>query len=265
MAIQFPHIDPVLVQIGPLAIRWYSLAYIAGVVLGWILVKKQLKKHPLPGLEAARIDDMIVWAISGIILGGRLGYTLFYKPEYYLSNPLEILHVWQGGMSFHGGAIGFALAFYLFCRKYKIPYLRLMDLMACVVPIGLGFGRLANFINGELWGRETKVPWAVVFPHADILPRHPSQLYEAALEGAVLMALLLWLLNHTRLRESPGALCGIFLIGYGTARIICEFFREPDVQLGFLWAGATMGQLLSVPMIIFGTALFAWAKKRHAA
>lgn len=264
MAIAFPHIDPVIVQLGPLAIRWYSLAYIAGIVLGWVIVKKQLKKHPLPGLEAGRIEDMIVWAIGGIIIGGRLGYTLFYNPEYYFARPVEILHVWQGGMSFHGGAAGFAVAFYLFCRRHKIPYLKLMDLMACVAPIGLGLGRLANFINGELWGRETRVPWAMVFPRADILPRHPSQLYEATLEGAVLLSIMLLLLNRTSLRNRPGALCGIFMMGYGVARITCEFFREPDAQLGFLWEGATMGQLLSIPMFLFGLILFI-RSKHHAA
>ncbi len=261
MTVSFPHIDPVLVQLGPLAIRWYSLAYIGGIVLGWWLVKKELYKRPLANLTPARMEDMIMWAIGGIILGGRLGYTLVYKPDYYFEHPLQILHIWEGGMSFHGGFAGFAIAFFLFCRRYKIPYLQLMDLMACVAPIGIGFGRLANFINGELWGRVTDVPWAVVFPHADALPRHPSQLYEASLEGALLLIVMLTLLKTTKLRERPGALCGIFIMGYGTARIICEFFREPDAQLGFLWEGATMGQLLSIPMFILGAALFYRAKR----
>lgn len=261
MAIAFPTIDPVLIQLGPLAIRWYSLAYIAGVVLGWLLVKRELAKHPQPGLTASRIDDMVMWAIGGIILGGRLGYTLIYKPDYYFSHPLDILKIWEGGMSFHGGAAGFAVAFYLFCRRYGIRYLPLMDVLACVAPIGIGLGRLANFINGELWGRHSDAPWAMVFPHGGVLPRHPSQLYEAALEGAVLFALLMGLLLFTRLRERPGALSGLFLIGYGVARIICEHFREPDEQLGFLWAGATMGQLLSVPMLALGVVLLMRAKR----
>jgi len=264
MSIPFPHIDPILVQIGPLAIRWYSLAYIAGVVIGWLLVKRELKKRPLAGLPAEKMEDMVVWAIAGIIFGGRLAYVLFYKPEYYLSNPLEALQLWKGGMSFHGGCFGFAFAFYLFCRKHGIQYFKLMDLMACVAPIGIGFGRLANFINGELWGRYTTVPWAMVFPNADILPRHPSQLYEAALEGALLLIIMLALLHYTKLRERPGMLSGIFLIGYGCARIFCEFFREPDAQLGFLWEGATMGQLLSVPMLLLG-AFLVMRSKRHAA
>jgi len=264
MTIPFPQIDPVLVQLGPLAIRWYSLAYIGGVVLGWMLVKRELAKHPLAGLTKARMEDMVMWAIGGIIIGGRLGYTLFYKPEYYFANPMQILHVWEGGMSFHGGFAGFAIAFYFFCRKHGIAYLKLMDLMACVAPIGLGLGRIANFVNGELWGRETRVPWAMVFPHADILPRHPSQLYEAALEGVLLLIIMLCLLNYSKLRERAGALCGVFLMGYALARIACEFFREPDVQLGFLWEGATMGQLLSVPMMLLGIFLYVRAKRNVA-
>jgi len=261
MAIPFPQIDPVLVQLGPLAIRWYSLAYIAGIVVGWKLIKNDMKHHPIPNLKAALIEDLILWAIGGIIIGGRLGYTLIYQTDHYLQYPLRILYVWEGGMSFHGGFVGFALAFLWFCRRHKIPYLRLMDLMACVAPIGIGLGRLANFINGELWGRPSDVSWAMVFPQADLLPRHPSQLYEGGLEGLVLFILLFSLLKFTRLRERPGALCGLFLLGYGLARIICEFFREPDPQLGFLWEGATMGQLLSVPMLLFGLFLYFRAKR----
>lgn len=261
MSLTFPDIDPVLIQLGPLAIRWYSLAYIGGVVLGWLLVRRDLKKHPQAGLTPARIEDMVVWAICGIILGGRLGYTLIYKADYYLSHPLQILYLWEGGMSFHGGAVGFALAFFLFCRKHGIAYLPLMDVLACVVPIGLGLGRVANFINGELWGRVSDVAWAMVFPHAGPFPRHPSQLYEAFTEGVLLLVIMLALLNFTRLRERPGTLSGIFLIGYALSRIGCEFFREPDAQLGFLWAGATMGQLLSVPMLLLGFALVVRAKR----
>ena len=256
MAIDFPSIDPVMVQIGPLAVRWYSLAYIGGVLLGWLWVKRSLSSRPLSGLTKTRIDDLVVWAILGIIMGGRLGYTLVYKPDYYFANPVEILHVWQGGMSFHGGFLGFALAFYIFCRKHDISYFSLMDRMAVVAPIGIGLGRIANFINGELWGRVSDVPWAMVFPHGGELPRHPSQLYEAFAEGALLFLLMLLLWSRTKLSEKPGVLCGVFLMGYAAARIVCEFFREPDAQLGFLWAGATMGQLLSLPMFALGAWLY---------
>lgn len=256
MAIPFPSIDPIIIKLGPVAIRWYSLAYIVGIVAGWKLLKADLRKHPIRGLHAALIEDLIVWAIGGIIIGGRLGYTLIYQQDYYLAHPMQIVYIWEGGMSFHGGFIGFALAFWCFCRHHRIPYLQLMDVMAAVAPIGLCLGRLANFINGELWGRTSDLPWAMVFPHAGVLPRHPSQLYEALLEGVLLFILLFSLLKTTKLRERPGALCGLFLLGYAAARIACEFFREPDAQLGFLWAGATMGQLLSLPMLLLGSVLF---------
>lgn len=252
MAIPFPSVDPVLVHLGPLSIRWYSLAYIGGIVLGWMVVKRELARRPLSGLTPTRIDDLIVWAIGGILIGGRLGYTLIYKADYYFEHPAHILRLWEGGMSFHGGFAGFILAFFLFCRRYNIPYLSLMDLMACVAPIGIGFGRLANFVNGELWGRVSDVPWAMVFPNGGDLPRHPSQLYEALLEGGMLLAIMLALLHCTRLRDKPGTLSGMFLIGYAVARMVSECFREPDAQIGFLWAGATMGQLLSVPMMLAG-------------
>jgi phosphatidylglycerol:prolipoprotein diacylglycerol transferase len=261
MSLPFPEIDPVLVHIGPLAIRWYSLAYIAGIVGGWWLFRKDLQKYPQKNLTSARAEDMIMWAIAGIVLGGRLGYTLIYKADYYLAHPLQILHVWEGGMSFHGGCVGFAIAFFLFCKKYKIAYLPVMDVLSSVVPIGLGLGRLANFINGELWGRPSDVSWAMVFPHAGSQPRHPSQLYEAASEGLLLFIILFTLLKCTKLREKPGALSGLFLIGYAIARTTSEFFREPDVQLGLLWEGATMGQLLCIPMFILGLILLLRAKR----
>lgn len=262
MALQFPNIDPVLIKIGPVAIRWYSLAYIGGIVLGWLLVKWELAKRPIENLNKEKIDDMILWAIAGIVLGGRLGYTLLYQPHYYLQQPLKILYVWEGGMSFHGGIIGFAVAFFLFCYKHRIPYLQLMDLMACVAPIGIGLGRLANFINGELYGRVSNAPWAMMFPGSDGELRHPSQLYEALLEGLVLFIVMFLLLKLTRLRERAGMLSGLFLIGYAAARMYCEQFREPDSQLGLLWAGATMGQILCVPMILLGLVLIFRAKKQ---
>lgn len=258
--IPFPTIDPILIQLGPLAIRWYSLAYVAGILIGWWILARELAVRPLAGLSKKALDDIIVWAVLGIIAGGRLGYVLFYKPDYYLSNPLEILYVWQGGMSFHGGFIGFVLAFYLFSKKYKIRFLSLMDLMACVAPIGIGFGRIANFINAELYGRITTSPLGMVFPNSDGMARHPSQLYEAGLEGFLLFAIMMFLLKQTTLRNQVGALSGIFCIGYGLARIVCEFFREPDAFLGFIISGATMGQLLSLPIIAIGIYLI-WRKK----
>ncbi|MFW0777593.1 MAG: prolipoprotein diacylglyceryl transferase [Rickettsiales bacterium] len=248
----FPTIDPILIQLGPLAIRWYSLAYVGGILLGWWVLARELAVRPLQNLNKKAFDDMIVWAVLGIILGGRLGYVFFYKPDYYLFHPLEILYVWEGGMSFHGGFLGFVLAFYLFCKKHKVRFLALMDLMACVAPIGIGLGRLANFINAELYGRVTDSPLGMVFPHSDGMPRHPSQLYEATLEGLLLFAIMMFLLKCTTLRNHVGKLSGLFCIGYGSARIICEFFREPDPFLGFLFAGATMGQLLSLPLIAVG-------------
>jgi phosphatidylglycerol:prolipoprotein diacylglycerol transferase len=257
MSLHYPNIDPVLVHFGPLAIRWYSLAYIAGILLGWWIIAKELAKHPLENLNKKRIDDTITWAVIGIVAGGRLGYVFFYKPDYYFEHPVQILHLWEGGMSFHGGLAGFILAFFLFCRKYKVDFLKLMDLMACVAPIGIFFGRVANFINGELWGRITDSPLGMVFPtggasNGENWPRHPSQLYEAMLEGLVLFIFMMLLLKLTNLREKTGALGGIFLAGYALARIACEFFREPDPQLGFLFAGATMGQLLSLPVLAAG-------------
>lgn len=255
-AIPFPAIDPVLISIGPLAIRWYSLAYIAGILLGWrYIVSLSARK---PGvIDAAAIDDLIVWLVFGIILGGRIGYVLFYKPGYYLMNPIEAAYVWEGGMSFHGGALGVILAMALFARKRGIDFLRLADMVACAVPIGLFFGRIANFINGELFGRPSDVAWAVVFPRGGPEPRHPSQIYESFLEGLVLFLILAALWRYTRLRDRPGALGGVFLLGYGAFRLFVEFFREPDAHLGFLFGGVTMGQLLSLPLVIVGVWLVA--------
>ena len=248
----FPALNPIALQLGPLVIRWYSLAYMGGILLGWWIIAREHAKRPLANLTKAAFDDMVVWAVVGIILGGRLGYVLFYKPDFYLTHPAQILHVWEGGMSFHGGFAGFVLAFWLFCRKHRIRFLSLMDLMACVAPIGIGLGRLANFVNGELWGRVTDAPWGMVFPTGGELPRHPSQLYEATLEGLVLFIVMMALLKTTHLRSRTGYLSGLFCIGYAIARIACEFFREPDAFLGFLVAGATMGQLLSLPILAIG-------------
>ena len=276
-ALAFPTIDPIAVEIGPFAIRWYALAYIAGLILGWrymLRLTDDLPRHTVeiadengkpqkveePVVSRLAVDDFLVWATIGVVLGGRLGYVLFYKPGFYLENPLNILTVWQGGMSFHGGLLGVCIATILFCRKRGIPLFRFADLLGCAAPIGLFFGRIANFINGELFGRAGDVPWAMVFPHGGPDPRHPSQLYEATLEGLVLFVLLAVLWRNQSLRDRPGMMAGIFFIGYGIARIIAEFFREPDAHLGFLFQGATMGQLLSVPMIAFGLWLIGRAR-----
>lgn len=250
-AIPFPMIDPVLVQIGPLAIRWYALAYIAGIVIGWRLMRGLVQLRPVVATHQ-QVDDFVTWATLGIVLGGRLGYVLLYKPGHFLFHPLEIFAVWGGGMSFHGGALGVIIATWLYCRQQKMPLLAFGDRLASVVPIGLFLGRLANFVNGELWGRVTDVPWGMVFPTGGPEPRHPSQLYQAFLEGVVLFALLQWLVRQERFRTRPGFVAGAFLAGYGVARIIGEFFRQPDAHLGFLLGGVTMGQLLSLPMLAAG-------------
>lgn len=262
LILTFPQIDPVLVQLGPFAIRWYALAYIAGLVLGWRYAL-YLAKQPGSPIEPDAIDEFLTWATLGVVLGGRLGYVLFYKPGFYLSNPLEALMVWHGGMSFHGGMLGVSAAILAFGWKRGIDWRHVADICAICAPFGLFFGRLANFINAELYGRVTdaSVPWAMVFPNGGPLPRHPSQLYEAALEGLVLF-IVLWLLRrHWPTARRPGFLTGAFLAGYALARITVEFFREPDEFLGFLFAGATMGQLLSLPMLLLGIVFMATAKK----
>lgn len=266
MSISFPNIDPVLVEIGPFAIRWYALAYVAGIVLGWWLLISMNKRQPQALTQKAQ-DDIMVWATLGIILGGRLGYVLFYNFTYYSANLSEIFKVWEGGMSFHGGMAGLLLAVYFLCRKEKCSFLATMDMVACVAPLGIFFGRLANFINGELFGRVSDVPWAIIFPRGGPLPRHPSQLYEAVLEGMVLFTILFLLAKFTRIREYRGMLGGLFLCGYALARMSVEQFREPDAQLGFVVGSVTMGQLLSLPMLLIGVALavYAWRMKRHDA
>ncbi|MFQ5535298.1 MAG: prolipoprotein diacylglyceryl transferase, partial [Sphingomonadales bacterium] len=222
--LSFPNIDPVLVEIGPFAIRWYALAYIGGILLGWRYVLGLIKR-PGAVMSPARLDDLILWLVLGIILGGRLGYVLFYNAGYYAAHPLEIFQVWAGGMSFHGGILGVALAIIGFSLKHRLPMLAVGDLIACTSPIGLFLGRIANFINGELFGRATDVPWAFVFPAGGPAPRHPSQLYEAGLEGVALFILLWILFRYTRLIERHGALAGIFLIGYSASRAFIELFR----------------------------------------
>jgi phosphatidylglycerol:prolipoprotein diacylglycerol transferase len=261
----FPAINPVLIHLGPLAIRWYALAYIVGIIAGWfyartIIVSEKFWGGPAP-LKVIDFDDFVVWITLGIILGGRTGYVLFYNFPRFAENPLQILELWNGGMSFHGGVLGCCVAIVLFALRRRIPILSLGDVTAAVAPIGLFLGRLANFINGELWGRPTDVPWAMVFPNGGPVPRHPSQLYEATLEGIVLF-IVLGLMVRAGWLKRPGVITGAFAIGYGVARITCELFREPDVQLGFLWKGLTMGMLLCIPLILGGIAILAFALRR---
>lgn len=256
----FPDIDPVLIEIGPFAIRWYALAYIAGLVLGWRYVvalaeTPRLWPGPSP-VTRADVDDALLWAALGVILGGRLGYVLVYNPSYFAANPLEIFYVWQGGMSFHGGGFGVLVAMFLFARARGIQPLSMMDLASAAAPVGLFFGRLANFINAELWGRVTDAPWGVVFPNGGPLPRHPSQLYEAVLEGIVLFAVLRLLTHRFEALRKPGVAMGAFVTGYGIARTAVEFFREPDQQIGYLFGGwFTMGMALSIPMALVGAGI----------
>ncbi|MFD2264800.1 prolipoprotein diacylglyceryl transferase [Lacibacterium aquatile] len=252
-ALPFPMINPVAIAVGPIAIRWYALAYIVGILLGWFYAKKLAGKAALSwGWNPKLIEDFVTYATLGVILGGRLGYVLFYKPMHYLQNPGEILQVWNGGMAFHGGALGVIVAIIIFARVKKLPVFGLGDIVCAVVPIGLGLGRIANFVNGELYGRATDVAWAMVFPHDEKqVLRHPSQLYQAAMEGLILFLVLL-VLEKKGMRKYPGVISGTFLAGYGVARFIGEFFREPDSFLGLLTAGLSMGQLLSLPMIAVG-------------
>ncbi|MGQ3676516.1 prolipoprotein diacylglyceryl transferase [Xanthobacter sp. TB0139] len=265
LALPFPTIDPVLVEIGPLAIRWYALAYIAGLVLGWLLARALVSRPALWGgvapMKPQDLDDALFWATLGVILGGRIGYVLFYNFSYYAANPGEIIAVWKGGMSFHGGLAGTILALLWFARSRGIRILSMLDVAGVVAPLGLLFGRLANFINSELWGRPTDVAWAVIFPNGGNIPRHPSQLYEAALEGLILFLVMMLLVRLGGLRR-PGLATGLFAIGYALARIIVEFFREPDPQLGYLAFGTTMGQWLSVPLLLAGLVLMLHALRQ---
>ncbi len=263
----FPMIDPVLIEFGPLAIRWYALGYIAGIMLGWWYARRLVSNERLwapasPAMSRQAIDDFLLWMTLGIILGGRIGYVLFYNFDVYLNNPLEALKLWQGGMSFHGGFIGSILAIILFARSRHIRLWSLLDICAICTPFGLFFGRLANFINAELWGRPASVPWAMVFPGAGPEPRHPSQLYEAALEGIILFAVLWGLAHLFHGFRKPGLIAGTFTAGYGLSRFIVEFFREPDAHIGFLSGGLTMGMLLSLPMIALGLWGILGARKR---
>jgi phosphatidylglycerol:prolipoprotein diacylglycerol transferase len=247
----FPQIDPVAVSIGPLAIRWYALAYITGVLLGWGLAARIARRSP-HGIMPHHIEDSIAWIILGILLGGRIGYVLFYNLDHYAAHPLDALMLWHGGMAFHGGLLGVIAALFLFTWRKKISFLAFTDIIACVVPIGLFLGRLANFVNGELFGRVTTLPWGMVFPGGGDLPRHPSQLYQAGMEGLLLFIILFFLSRQKKIMARAGALSGYFLMFYGLFRMVGELFREPDAQIGFLAGGITMGQVLSLPMIALG-------------
>lgn len=269
-AIPYPIIDPVLIEIGPISIRWYALAYIVGIVLGWLYARRIVTNDALWGKSGSpitkrRIDDFVVFATIGIVVGGRLGYVFVYDIEHFLDEPLSIFALWEGGMSFHGGFVGIAVAMVLFARYTKLPLWSLVDTIAIVAPVGLFLGRAANFINGELYGRVSDVPWAMVFPtdpSETPLPRHPSQLYEAGLEGVALLVLMWVLAYRGKWLRSPAFLSGAFVAAYGAARTFSEFFREPDIQIGFLSGGLTMGMLLSIPMILIGGAIMLWSVRR---
>lgn len=261
----FPDFDPVAIHLGPLAIRWYALSYVAGLLLAW-RYSLRLVKQPPHLVTTEQIDDFLTWAILAVILGGRLGFVLFYQPSYYLANPGAILRVWEGGMAFHGGLAGVALAMVIFARRRGIRLLALTDIVAAAAPIGLFLGRVANFINGELYGRVTDVPWAVIFRHAGDQPRHPSQLYEAALEGLLLFALQAWIIyGPVKSLRRPGLTTGVFIGGYALARMSVEFFRQPDEYIGeegFLLLGTTWGQWLSIPLLLGGAYLVFRALRR---
>lgn len=261
-SMDFPNIDPVAFYIGSLPIRWYALAYIAGFLLGWkyCLYLAGLDKDRRP--DKADIDDFLPWAILGVILGGRIGYVLFYQLALYIDHPSEIIKIWHGGMSFHGGVSGVIIAMAIYSWRRGFRFLHLADMLACVTPIGLFLGRIANFINGELFGRPTDAPWGVVFPRGGDMPRHPSQLYEALLEGLVLLIILFLLSRSPWVRQRAGILGGVFLGGYGLSRFIVEFFREPDAQIGLIGGVISMGQILCIPMMLAGLGLIVYGIMR---
>jgi len=264
----FPDIDPVIFAIGPVQVRWYGLAYVIGIMLGWRYARRLVENRTLwpaagPRVTALDIDDFLLWATVGIVAGGRIGYILFYDFAAVAANPLRALEIWNGGMSFHGGLLGTLVAMILFARSRNIPVFNLFDVVCAVVPVGLFFGRLANFINAELWGKLTDVPWAFVFPTGGPFPRHPTQLYEAALEGLLLLAVLTWLIYRRQAFEYRGMISGCFVAGYALSRIFVEFFREPDAHIGYLAGGwLTMGMVLSLPMLAVGLWALSTARRR---
>ena len=285
-ALAFPSIDPTIFSLGPFAVRWYGIAYIVGILLGWWLIVRFLRDKKLwapapfngtPPATADQIGDLVVWVVIGIVVGGRIGWDLMYGtilcsvsepkaafcgalPMDFITHPLRIIDVREGGMSFHGGLLGVVIAVWLFCKKNKLKLLQVADLIALVAPVGLFFGRIANFVNGELWGRVTNVPWAMIFPHTDGQPRHPSQIYEALLEGVLLFVLLQLALRYTNAREKPGQIAGLFFLGYGVLRFIAEFFREPD---GPFLGPVSMGMALSIPLWIAALLFFHFSFKKN--
>ena len=267
----FPNIDPIAFAIGPVAIHWYGLAYVAGIMLGWYYARVLAGNDKLwPGnispITRTQLDDFVVWVALGVVLGGRIGYILFYDMPAIIESPIRAIQIWNGGMSFHGGLTGTTIAMIIFAKRNKIPLWNLFDIVSAVVPIGLFFGRIANFINGELWGRLADVPWAVVFPTGGPFSRHPSQLYEAGLEGIVLVLVLAALIYGMRALKTPGFVTGVFVCGYALSRIFVEFFREPDAQLGYLLGTSwlTMGMVLSSPMILLGLWAIVRARRQAA-
>lgn len=263
MTLTFPQIDPVALSIGPIDIRWYALSYLAGFLIGWWLINIFLKKFPSPYLYKDRVDDLLTWIIVGVIVGGRFGYVAFYNLPYYLDNPIEALKIWEGGMAFHGGLIGVIVAMLLFALKNKIPFFALADRVAVVTPVGLFFGRIANFINGELYGRASDVPWAMVFREGDVA-RHPSQLYQALTEGIILFILLTLLQRKEFIRNHYGILSGVFLCAYAFMRFFIEYTRQPDEHLGFIVGHLSMGQILCFPMFMAGAAIIYFSYSRNA-
>jgi len=260
--LQYPQFDPIAIQIGPVAVHWYGLMYLIGFALVWVLGRWRIKRG-LSDLSFQDLEDLIFYCVLGVVIGGRLGYVIFYQPSQYLAHPIEVFYLWQGGMSFHGGLIGVVLVLLLFARKKKRRLLEIGDFIAPLIPLGLAAGRLGNFINGELWGRPTTLPWGMVFPQTgDGIARHPSQLYEMGLEGLALFAILWWFARKPR---PLGQVSAVFLMGYGIFRFLVEFTRAPDAFLGLLTGGLSMGQLLSLPMIIIGAIIFFRARKSNHA
>lgn len=263
MMLEFPQISPIVFSIGPVSVRWYALAYLAGFLLGWRYCLWIVRRRNWTPVTALHLDDLLLWIMVGVIAGGRIGYVLFYQLPYYSGHPLDILKIWHGGMSFHGGFLGVLVAAWLYGRRNGLHFFQITDILACATPIGLFFGRLANFINAELYGRPTTMPWGMVFPDSDGQPRHPSQFYEAVLEGAVLFAVLFVLMGKDKVGRAYGTLSGVFLIGYGGFRFFIEFFRQPDVQIGLIGGVISMGQILCLPMIGAGVAILWWAAKAY--
>lgn len=258
--INFPNVNPIIFSMGPLTISWYSLSYVIGILLGWCYINKLIFLYKI-GITKKDTEDFVSWAIIAIIIGGRLGYVFFYNPKKYLSNPIEVLKTYEGGMSFHGGILGIVIALYFYSKKKGINPLSLSDILAIVAPIGIFGGRIANFINAELYGRPTNVPWAIIFPYSDGLPRHPSQLYEATLEGIILFFIMLYFTHKLTFLRNPGKISAIFLLFYSIFRIFIEFFREPDINIGFIFKHLTLGQILCIPMILLGICLLNYSKK----